>query len=186
MKEGEKEQSRANEDTQNSQRPSGYTWLFVLAILFGIMFYLYFSFNRNIGPLQPVSFSHRVHAGVKAINCRFCHPNVERSEHAGLPAIEKCFFCHKYIIPDHPEIQAEDRYFRSGTPMSWKQIFYVPDFVFFNHTPHLKWGKLDCINCHGDVKTFDRLQKTTFQMGFCIDCHRKKNAQTDCWLACHR
>src|SRR5512138_1555606 len=97
---------------QNMGRPrirGGYIWLPVIAVIFGAMFYLYFSLNRNVGPLQPISFSHRIHAGVKAINCRFCHPNVERSQHAGLPAVEKCFFCHKYVIPDHPEIKNEER-----------------------------------------------------------------------------
>ncbi|HEX2966786.1 MAG TPA: cytochrome c3 family protein [Syntrophorhabdaceae bacterium] len=179
------EQPQSETNDEKHEVFSGYIWLVVIAVLFGLMFFLYFSFNRNMGPLQPVAFSHRVHAGVKAINCRFCHPDVERSRHAGLPAVEKCFFCHKYIIPVHPEIQNEDRYFRTGLPVPWKQIFYVPDFVFFNHTPHLKWGKLDCIECHGDVKTFDRLARVNFQMGFCLDCHRKKNAQVDCWLACH-
>ncbi|HVN95892.1 MAG TPA: cytochrome c3 family protein [Syntrophorhabdaceae bacterium] len=165
---------------------TGYLWLVPLAVLFGLTLYLYFSYGRRIGDAQPVSFSHRVHAGVKGINCRFCHPNVERSQHAGLPAVEKCFFCHKYIIPNHPEIKREEQYFRSGTPTPWKQVFWVPDFVFFNHVPHLKWGKLDCMDCHGDVKSMDRLQKVDFKMGFCLACHRKKNAQHDCWLACHR
>ena len=164
----------------------GYLWLIPLAALFLALLYFYHYPARDVGPLQPVPFSHRVHAGVKEINCRFCHSNVERSANAGLPAVEKCFFCHKYIIPEHPEIKNEERYFRTGTPVPWVRIFWVPDFVFFNHIPHLKWGKLDCIDCHGDVKTFDRLRKVDFQMGFCIDCHRKKGAQLDCWLACHR
>jgi hypothetical protein len=164
----------------------GYLWLIVFVFLFAAMFYFYFYPAKDIGPAQPISFSHRVHAGIKGINCRFCHSNVERAANAGLPTIEKCFNCHKYIIPDHPEIKKEERYLRSGSPVPWQRIFWVPDFVFFNHTPHLKWGKLDCTNCHGDVKNFDRLQKVDFQMGFCIDCHRQRGAQLDCWLACHR
>ena len=31
----------------------------------------------------------------------------------------------------------------------------------------------------------DRLQQVDFQMGFCIGCHQERNAQMDCWLACH-
>ena len=72
--------------------------------------------TTGIGPAQPIPFSHRVHAGVKAIDCRFCHPFVERSENAGLPEVEKCFYCHEYIIPIHPEILKEKRYYTSGTP----------------------------------------------------------------------
>ena len=163
-------------------------WLTILliAVLFVAMFCFYYWPERRLGPAQPISFSHRIHAGVKGINCRFCHSDVERSPNAGLPAMEKCFYCHKYIIPNHPEIVREERYLKAGTPVPWVRIFWVPDFVFFNHIPHVKWSKFDCIVCHGDVKKADRLQRVDFQMGFCIDCHRKNGAQIDCWLGCHR
>jgi hypothetical protein len=163
-------------------------WLLLLLIgaLFSLMFYLYYAPAMQMGPVQPIPFSHRVHAGVKAINCRFCHPGVERSPNAGLPAVEKCFFCHKYIIPGHPEIVKEEDYLKTGKALPWKKIFWVPDFVFFNHIPHVKWAKLDCVQCHGNVKAEDRLQRVDFQMGFCIECHRKMKAQLDCWLGCHR
>jgi hypothetical protein len=161
-------------------------WLTAGLLLVAFMLFLYYLYPRwTIGPLQPIPFSHRVHAGVKQINCRFCHPFVERSNHAGLPAVEKCFFCHQDIIPYHPEIVKERRYFESGTPVPWKQIYFVPDFVKFQHRPHLKFGKLDCSACHGPVETMDRLQPVKFQMGFCIACHKKMKAQIDCWLACH-
>ena len=150
------------------------------------MVYFYYLYpGRDIGPAQPIPFSHRVHAGVKAINCRFCHSNVERSEHAGLPEVEKCFFCHQYIIPSHPEILKEKKYLENHRPVPWVRIFYVPDFVKFRHEPHLRWGKLDCNQCHGQVARMDRLQTKLFKMQFCIDCHKQKKAQLDCWLACH-
>jgi Cytochrome c7 and related cytochrome c len=162
-------------------------WFLAAVILMGMMLFFYYVYpRRGLGPEQPISFSHRVHAGVKAINCRFCHPNVERSEHAGLPEMEKCFFCHKYIIPTHPEILKEKEYLDQGRPIPWVRIFYVPDFVKFRHEPHLLWGKLDCADCHGRVEEMDRLQKKDFKMKFCIDCHKLKKAQLDCWLACHR
>jgi predicted CXXCH cytochrome family protein len=165
----------------------GILWLGVLALLFAAMAYFYYSYpERNIGPPQPIYFSHRVHAGVKEIPCRFCHPGVERSPNAGIPPMEKCFFCHQYIIPQHPQIVKEKEHFDRGEPVSWVRIYWVPDFVFFNHIPHVKWAKLDCTECHGAVKTLDRLLPVNFEMGFCLDCHRKRGAQVDCWLACHR
>lgn len=167
-------------------RQWGWPSIALIGIIFAVMFYLYFRPMLTIGPAQPIPFSHRVHAGVKDINCRFCHTGVERSSNAGLPAVEKCFYCHKHIIPKHPEIANEERYLKTGNPVPWVRIFWVPDFVFFNHIPHVKWKGFDCSQCHGDVKKADRLQKVDFKMGFCIDCHRKTGAQTDCWLACHR
>lgn len=165
----------------------GYVWIGFGVVLFAILAYFYLLFpEQRIGPAQPIYFSHRVHAGVKEINCRFCHPYVERSQNAGIPAMEKCFFCHTYVIPNHPQILKEKEHYDSGRPVRWNRVFFVPDFVFFHHRPHIEWAGLDCTNCHGDVKTQDRLQTVNFQMGFCIQCHRKRGANLDCWLACHR
>jgi hypothetical protein len=173
-------------DHTMKKRRRVWPWFLAIAVIAIATLLAWYWPTRNMGPGQPISFSHRIHGGVKAINCRFCHPNVERSPNAGLPPVEKCFYCHKYVIPNHPEIKREEKYLTSGKPLQWERIFWVPDFVFFNHIPHIKWAKLDCVECHGDVKTQDRLQRLDFQMGFCIGCHRKMGAQTDCWLACHR
>ncbi len=165
----------------------GWLVLFLIApLLLGAMFYLFYGFPQlNIGPEQPIPFSHRVHAGVKQINCRFCHPFVDRSQRAGIPAADKCFFCHKYVIPMHPEIQKELVYYRTQKPVPWKRIYFVPDYVKFRHEPHVRWAEIDCDVCHGPVETLDRLRPVDFQMGFCINCHRQRQAQLDCWLACH-
>jgi len=161
-------------------------WFFAAAVILGSLFYVFYEYpHARVGPRQPIPFSHRVHAGVKQIQCRFCHPFVERSENAGIPEVEKCFFCHKYILPEHPEIRKEKRYYDENRPVPWVRIFYVPDFVKFKHQPHILFGRLDCSECHGPVQGEDRLRKVDFEMGFCIDCHKKRSAQLDCWLACH-
>ncbi len=96
-------------------RPRWGRWFSVGVLLAGFMVYFFYAYpGQGIGPRQPIPFSHRVHAGVKAINCRFCHPYVERSEHAGLPEMEKCFFCHKYIIPTHPMLLKEKEHLTAG------------------------------------------------------------------------
>ena len=161
-------------------------WFLAALLLLGTLLYMYYVFpDQGIGPRQPIYFSHRVHAGVKQINCRFCHPYVERSEHAGLPEVEKCFFCHKYVIPMHPQIVKEKEHLDRKIPVPWVRIFFVPDFVKFRHQPHIQWGKIECVRCHGDVASMDRLRPLNFKMKFCIDCHKEKNAQKDCYLACH-
>jgi len=169
---------------------SGIRWplwaLAVVVLVGGVMVYLYYQFPHvAIGPKQPIAFSHRIHAGVKEINCRFCHPFTARSKNAGIPELQKCFFCHNYVIPLHPEIQREKRHYESGEPVRWVKAFYVPDFVKFRHLPHIEFGKLDCSACHGAVETMDRLPSLEFQMSFCIGCHKERKAQLDCWLACH-
>ncbi len=165
----------------------GYIWMTLTGLCFVAMFFFAYGYpTTRIGPQQPIPFSHRVHAGVKAIDCRFCHPYVARSQNAGIPPVDKCFFCHEYIIPGHPEIQKEKTFLEAGKPVQWVRLFWVPEFVYFRHQPHVAWARLDCTECHGDVRSMDRLPRVEFQMGFCITCHRKMNAQLDCWLGCHR
>ncbi|MHB8808642.1 MAG: cytochrome c3 family protein [Desulfobulbaceae bacterium] len=164
----------------------GGRWLAAALLLVAVMLYFYYLYpQRLIGPVQPIPFSHRIHAGVKQINCRFCHPFVNRSKHAGLPAMQKCFFCHQYIIPTHPELVKELNYLESNVPVAWKQIYFVPDYVKFQHRPHIEFAKINCDKCHGPVETMDRLRPVNFQMGFCLACHRQRKAPTDCWLTCH-
>ncbi len=165
----------------------GYLWIALTGVLFAAMFFFYAGYPAmQMGPRQPIPFSHRIHAGVKQIDCRFCHTGVERSQDAGMPPVEKCFFCHDYVIPNHPEIRKEKSYLDAKKPVPWVRLFWTPEFVFFRHQPHVAWAGLDCSQCHGDVRSMDRLQRLDFQMGFCITCHKKMNAQLDCWLGCHR
>jgi predicted CXXCH cytochrome family protein len=168
-------------------KPESYRyWLAVSLILAALMLYFYYLYlPARLGPEQPIPFSHRVHAGVKQINCRFCHPFVNRSPKAGLPSLQKCFFCHEYIIPQHSQLLKEKEHFDRKLPVPWIRIFFVPDYVKFRHQPHIAVAKLECIVCHGEVVTMDRLQSRDFQMQFCINCHKKLKAQLDCWLGCH-
>jgi hypothetical protein len=175
----------AESETEAPGVGRGYAWLGVVALLMaGLVYFRYFFPHEGIGPEQPIYFSHRVHAGVKEIHCRFCHPYVDRSHHAGLPEVAKCFFCHNYIIPQHPQIVKERWHYENKVPVPWVRIYYVPDHVKFNHQPHILRG-IDCAVCHGEVKRLDRLIPVDFKMGFCIGCHRSQGVQVDCWLACH-
>jgi hypothetical protein len=153
-----------------------------LTLLF--LYYFYVPPASDVGPEQPIAFSHRVHTGVKEIQCRFCHPYVDRSSFPGIPPVEKCLYCHKYIIAGHPEIQKEHKYFNTKTPTPWVKVNYIPEHVFFNHKRHVK-KQIDCSECHGAVETMDRLKEQKFEMAFCINCHQEKKANLDCWLACH-
>lgn len=155
-----------------------------ILLLGGFLYFFYGGPARDIGPEQPIPFSHRLHSGVKQIQCRFCHPYVERSRHPGIPPVEKCLYCHKYIIAKHPQILKEHQYFNTSTPTPWRKANYLAEHVLFNHKRHLK-KNIQCEACHGQVKTMDRIKGVHFKMEFCIACHRERKANLDCWLACH-
>ncbi|MCF8069277.1 MAG: cytochrome c family protein [Desulfobacterales bacterium] len=155
------------------------------ALAIFLVLFLYVWPEWKMGPEQPISFSHQVHAGVKQINCRFCHSYVDRSQHPGMPPVEKCLYCHKYIIAEHPEIKKEHNYYNTNTPTPWKKVFYLPEHVFFKHQRHID-REIQCQECHGEVEKMDRLKGVNFKMGFCIKCHREKEGTPlGCWLGCH-
>ena len=148
------------------------------------LFFFYTPPATDIGPEQPIAFSHRLHAGIKAIDCKFCHSYVGRSIHPGLPPVEKCLYCHNYIIANFSEILKEHDYFKAGIPTPWVKANILPEHVLFNHERHIR-KDIACEQCHDDVKAQDRIKGKKFLMGFCIECHREKKAPLDCWLACH-
>ena len=159
--------------------------IFFSAVFIGAFLYFFYAQSQTgIGPEQPIPFSHNVHAGVKQIQCQYCHPYVAYSNFPGLPPVEKCLHCHNYIIAKHPQILKEHRYFNTQTPTPWVKVNYVAEHVLFNHQRHIN-GKIACEQCHGQVANIQRLEKKIWQMGVCIECHRQKNANVDCWLACH-
>ncbi len=154
----------------------------VSVLAFLVLFYS--TPGTDIGIEQPIPFSHRVHAGVKNIQCRYCHPYVDYSNHPGIPPVEKCLHCHNYIIANHPWIKEEHRYYNTQTPTPWRKANYLAEHVLFNHQRHIR-RNLACKECHGQVEQMDRIRGKYFYMEFCIQCHRERNANLGCWLACH-
>ncbi|HUU14198.1 MAG TPA: cytochrome c3 family protein [Terriglobia bacterium] len=64
--------------------------------------------QQGYEPLQPIAFSHRLHAGEMQISCLYCHSGAEKSRHAGIPAASVCMNCHKYVTAPLGAIRAED------------------------------------------------------------------------------
>jgi len=53
--------------------------------------------QQDYEPIQPIAFSHRLHAGEMNIPCMYCHSGAETSRHAGIPTAGTCMNCHKYV-----------------------------------------------------------------------------------------
>jgi mono/diheme cytochrome c family protein len=161
-------------------------------------------------PAQPIFFSHLIHAGSFQIPCGYCHADARRSEHAGLPSVQRCMGCHTIIgAQDNPEIKKIHDYWARKEPIPWVRVFKVPEFTYFPHKPHVRAG-VSCQTCHGPVermrvvgaRTGPRLGNDLLNlvglrppsppltMGWCVDCHREWNAKNrtsaplDCYT-CH-
>ncbi|HXK59738.1 MAG TPA: cytochrome c3 family protein [Acidobacteriota bacterium] len=133
--------------------------------------------TRATVPLtQPVPFSHKHHVNGLGIDCRYCHATVETSAYADIPPVETCMSCHSQIWTESPMLEPVRRSFQTGEPLEWVRVHDLPDFVYFDHSIHVKKG-VGCVTCHGQV---DQMQLTwqanTLYMEWCLNCHRQPEA----------
>ena len=99
---------------------------------------------------QPIQFSHAHHVGGMGIDCRYCHTTVEESSFANIPPTKTCMNCHSQIWTGAPILEPVRASFRDNTPLNWTRVHDLPDFVYFNHSIHVKQG-VGCATCHGPV-----------------------------------
>ena len=121
---------------------------------------------------QPVQFSHAHHVGAMGIDCRYCHTTVEESAFANIPPTKTCMNCHSQIWTNAPILEPVRASFRDGTPLRWTRVHDLPDFVYFNHSIHVKQG-VGCATCHGPVDRMPLMyQEAPLTMMWCLNCHR--------------
>jgi len=154
--------------------------------------------NEGYQPIQPIAFSHAVHAGDNKIDCQYCHSSAKHSKTSGIPSADVCMNCHKSIseytgelfgdytkeqldgeiqkIYDAVGWDKENLQYIEGyeqKPIEWVRIHNLADFVYYNHAQHVTVAGLDCQKCHGPVEEMhDMYQFSPLTMGWCIDCHR--------------
>jgi mono/diheme cytochrome c family protein len=186
------------------------TFLKVLTTIFLLLMGAYFTFgtlfkvgvDEGYSPLQPIAFSHKVHAGDNQIDCQYCHSSAKHSKTSGIPSVNVCMNCHKNIseVADDtkvewdgitygkPELDKEIakiyeaagwdadglEYTGNTKPVKWIRVHNLPDFAYFNHSQHVTVGGLKCQKCHGPVEEMDEMrQYSPLTMGWCIDCHKE-------------
>jgi hypothetical protein len=122
---------------------------------------------------QPVPFSHKHHVRGLGIDCRYCHTSVEESPFAGIPSTQICMNCHTQIWADSPMLEPVRASFRTGRSITWIRVHDLPDFVYFDHSIHVKKG-IGCVTCHGRVDEMPLMwRERSLQMEWCLECHRE-------------
>jgi hypothetical protein len=140
--------------------------------------------QEDTAPVQPIPFSHKVHAGTMKLQCKMCHPNPDPGETMTIARPATCMECHSSIKSDSPAVQKLVQADKSGRPIPWVRVYEIPSFVSFSHRTHLE-KRNTCRECHGPVAERDRLyREVDLSMGGCIECHRVKKAGMDCSF-CH-
>jgi len=187
------------------------TFLKVLSTIFLVLIgiYIFFGTLFKVGvdegyqPIQPIAFSHKIHAGDNKIDCQYCHSSAKHSKTSGIPSVNVCMNCHKNIseVADDTVVELEDgivlgkeeldleiakvykaagwdadnlEYTGVTEPIKWVRVHNLPDFVYYNHAQHVTVAGLQCQKCHGPVEEMDELyQYSPLTMGWCIDCHKQ-------------
>lgn len=158
--------------------------------------------QKGYQPEQPIYYSHKVHAGINQINCLFCHGNAWESKAATIPSVNVCMNCHREIVDytKGPKLYRENGEEVDGTaeiaklheaagfdpknknawtpsmakPIVWTRIHNLPDHVYFNHSQHIRAGKVQCQTCHGEINKMDEVKQVSeLSMGWCVNCHRQ-------------
>lgn len=183
-------------------------FLVITAVIVLLLTGAYFAFgfmmqvgvDQNYEPIQPIHFSHKIHAGENGIDCKYCHSSARTSKTSGIPSMNVCMNCHKNITEftgskdsvylDYSkefytaEIKkiydavgwdpATQSYTGKEKPVKWVRIHNLPDFVYFNHSQHVSVAGLECQTCHGPVESMEIMrQHSPLTMGWCIECHRE-------------
>jgi hypothetical protein len=160
--------------------------------------------NKDYAPSQPILYSHKVHAGINQVNCLYCHGGAQDGKHSNIPSVNVCMNCHLAIneykgtdklytedgkeVNGTAEIQKLYKYanFTPGKPwdaskaqaIPWVRIHNLPDHVYFNHSQHVKAGKVQCQTCHGEITKMDEVKQfSDLSMGWCVNCHRETKVQ---------
>ena len=129
-------------------------------------------YNVGYTPVQPINYSHELHAGKMGIDCQYCHTGVNKSRHANVPSADTCMNCHKIARTDKPEIMKLTKYYEENKPIPWKRVHKLPEHVYFNHSVHVNKG-LKCQECHGQIQEMAIVgQQKPFMMSHCLECHR--------------
>lgn len=160
--------------------------------------------DQDYAPIQPIHYSHRIHAGSNGIDCKYCHSAARVSKNAGIPSLNVCMNCHKNIsevsdttaTAEHSkafydgEIQklynavgwdkTTQKYTGKTSPVKWVRIHNLPDFAYFNHSQHVTVAGIECQKCHGPVETYEiQKQFAPLTMGWCVKCHRETDVKME-------
>jgi len=160
--------------------------------------------DQEYSPIQPIHYSHRIHAGSNGINCNYCHSAARVGKSAGIPSLNVCMNCHKNIsevsdttaTPEYSKAfydkeiaklykavgwdKDNQKYTGKTEPVKWVRIHNLQSFVYFNHSQHVNVAGVECQTCHGPVQTYEiQKQFAPLTMKWCIDCHRKTEVKME-------
>ena len=121
---------------------------------------------------QPIPFSHAHHVAGLGLDCRYCHASVEKAAFAGMPPTHTCMTCHSQLFTYAKMLKPVRQSLAKHKPIKWNRVYRLPDYVYFDHSVHVKNG-IGCSTCHGPVQRMPLVrQAVPMTMNWCLSCHR--------------
>ena len=121
-------------------------------------------------PLQPVPFSHALHAGELGLDCRYCHSSVEKGASAAVPPTQTCMNCHGWVKTDSEQLQPVRDSWESGNPVPWTRVHMLPDYAYLTTASS---PLASAVRAAMAVSTrWKSFTAEPLSMGWCLDCHR--------------
>ncbi len=176
----------------------------LMSAYFAYGYFMQIGVDQDYEPIQPIHYSHKIHAGDNGIDCNYCHSAARVGKNSNIPSLNVCMNCHKSIgevaestaTEEHSkafydgEIQklydavgwdkSTQKYTGKTTPVKWVRIHNLPDFVYFNHSQHVTVAGIECQKCHGPVEEMEVMkQHSPLTMGWCVNCHRETNVKVE-------
>jgi hypothetical protein len=143
---------------------------------------------EKAGIVQPLPFDHARHTE-EGLACLDCHVRADDSPYAGTVLVKACMLCHAEAQGEHPDEPRIREFAERGEAIPWVQVNRLAGHVYFSHEAHVRWGEMDCAECHGDVaKQTEPIVESSIDhltMERCMQCHAEAGASNDC-LACHK
>ena len=171
---------------------------------FMFAYFLQIGVDTGYKPVQPIEFSHKVHAGDNGIDCEYCHSSAKNSKTSGIPTTNVCMNCHKSISEYNGDLfgghdkaffdgelkklreghagWSDKDYAYTGEPkaVEWTRVHNLPDFVYYNHSQHVNVAGLECQTCHGPVEEMHRVEQfAPLTMDWCLSCHKETEVNMD-------
>ena len=90
---------------------------------FAYGFLMQVGIDQGYAPVQPIHYSHKIHAGDNKIDCKFCHSSARKSKHSGIPSLNVCMNCHKNIADYNGEEDLEMGYTKEFYTAEIKKLY---------------------------------------------------------------
>src|ERR1041384_249970 len=79
--------------------------------------------SNPYAPAQPIDFSHPDHVRGDGLNCELCHSGARRAASAGMPPVERCMGCHRFVLLRNPGVVALHRYWDERKAIPWIKVY---------------------------------------------------------------